>query len=220
MIIAVDGSAASGKGTLARRLAAHYNLAHLDTGALYRCLALHLLGLGHSPDNIAETVAADAVEGLDLSAAGTSTIRTDAVAGMASIVAAMPSVRQNFLTFQRRFSEGADGYDGAILDGRDIGTVILPDADFKFFIDADLEERAGRRTRELQDAGQSVMFRDVLEDMRDRDRRDRERRTAPLMAADGAMIIDTTRLDAEGVLAVAVGHIETHRGQEAKGPAD
>lgn len=213
MIIAVDGSAASGKGTLAKRLAAHFNLAHLDTGALYRCLALHLLTSGYPPEKIDETVAAAAIQDLDLSLAGTPAIRTDEVASMASIVAAMPSVRQNFLDFQRRFASDRTGHDGAILDGRDIGSVILPDADFKFFIDADLEERARRRTRELQDAGQSVMFRDVLEDMRDRDRRDRERSTAPLKAADGAMIIDTTRLDADGVFAAAISQIDIPREQ-------
>jgi cytidylate kinase len=213
MIIAVDGSAASGKGTLAKRLASHFNLAHLDTGSLYRCLALDLLTSGHLPEKIDEKTAAAAVDKLDLSMAGTAAIRTDAVAGMASIVAAMPAVRQNFLTFQRRFASHTASQDGAVLDGRDIGSVILPDADFKFFIDADLEERATRRTRELQDAGQSVMFRDVLEDMRDRDRRDRERRTAPLKAVDGAMIIDTTRLDADGVFTAALRHIENHREQ-------
>ena len=213
MIIAVDGSAASGKGTLAKRLAAHFNLAHLDTGSLYRCLALHLLKSGYLPEKIEEPLAAAAIRDIDLSMAGTLAIRTDEVAGMASVVAAMPMVRQNFVAFQRQFASNRPGHAGAILDGRDIGSVILPDADFKFFIDADLEERAGRRTRELQDAGQSVMFRDVLEDMSDRDRRDRERNTAPLKAADGALIIDTTRLDADSVFAAAVNHIEHQRKQ-------
>jgi len=220
MIIAVDGSAASGKGTLAKRLASHFNLAHLDTGSLYRCLALHLLECGHLPENIEEKVAATAVDSLDLSMAGTTAIRTDEVAGMASIVAAMPTVRQNFVAVQRRFASDTPSHDGAVLDGRDIGSVILPDADFKFFIDADLETRADRRTRELQDAGQSAMFRDVLEDMRDRDRRDRERSTAPLTAAAGAMIIDTTRLDADGVFTAARSHIEHQREQRTEGPAD
>lgn len=213
MIIAVDGSAASGKGTLAKRLAAHFNLAHLDTGSLYRCLALHLLKSGYLPEKTEEPLAAAAIRDIDLSMAGTLAIRTDEVAGMASVVAAMPMVRQNFVAFQRQFASNRPGHAGAILDGRDIGSVILPDADFKFFIDADLEERAGRRTRELQDAGQSVMFRDVLVDMSDRDRRDRERNTAPLKAADGALIIDTTRLDADSVFAAAVNHIEHQRKQ-------
>ena len=213
MIIAVDGSAASGKGTLAKRLAAHFNLAHLDTGSLYRCLALHLLKSGYLSEKIEQPLPAAAIRDIDLSMAGTLAIRTDEVAGMASVVAAMPMVRQNFVAFQRQFASNRPGHAGAILDGRDIGSVILPDADFKFFIDADLEERAGRRTRELQDAGQSVIFRDVLEDMSDRDRRDRERNTAPLKAADGALIIDTTRLDADSVFAAAVNHIEHQRKQ-------
>ncbi len=213
MIIAVDGSAASGKGTLAKRLASHFNLAHLDTGSLYRCLALDLLTSGHLPEKIDEKTAAAAVDRLDLSMAGTAAIRTDAVAGMASIVAAMPAVRQNFLTFQRRFASHTASQDGAVLDGRDIGSVILPDADFKFFIDADLEVRAARRTQELQAAGQSVMVRDVLGDMRDRDRRDRERQTAPLKAAVDALIIDSTDLDADGVFERAIDHISNARGQ-------
>jgi cytidylate kinase len=207
MIIAVDGSAASGKGTLAKRLATHFNLAHLDTGSLYRCLALHLLTSGHLTENIEEMAAAAAIEGLDLSMAGSPAIRTDDVAGMASIVAAMPLVRQNFVAFQRQFAGARPGHDGAILDGRDIGSVILPNADFKFFIDADLEERARRRTRELQDAGQSVMFRDVLEDMKARDNRDRNRDVAPLVAPSDAMVIDTSEKDANMVLALALAHI-------------
>ena len=207
MIIAVDGSAASGKGTLAKRLASHFNLAHLDTGSLYRCLALDLLKSGHLPEKIDEKTAAAAVDKLDLSMAGTAAIRTDAVAGMASIIAAMPAVRQNFLTFQRRFASHTASHDGAVLDGRDIGSEILPDADFKFFIDADLEERATRRTRELQDAGQSVMFRDVLEDMKARDHRDRNRDVAPLVAPSDAIVIDTSDKDANMVFALALSHI-------------
>lgn len=208
MIIAVDGSAASGKGTLAKRLAAHYDLAHLDTGALYRCLALHLITEGRTATNVTESEAADAVGSIDLLMAGSAAIRTDAVAGMASVVAAMPAVRQNFVSLQRQFATQTPNRRGAVLDGRDIGSVILPDADFKFFIDADLEERARRRTKELQESGQSAMFRDVFEDMQDRDRRDRERSTAPLKAAEDALVIDTTQLDADSVFAMAASHID------------
>ncbi|MEC9226307.1 MAG: (d)CMP kinase [Pseudomonadota bacterium] len=208
MIIAVDGSAASGKGTLAKRLAAHYDLAHLDTGALYRCLALHLITEGRTATNVTESEAAGAVGNLDLLMAGSAAIRTDAVAGMASVVAAMPAVRQNFVSLQRQFATQTSNRRGAVLDGRDIGSVILPDADFKFFIDADLEERARRRTKELQESGQSAMFRDVFEDMQDRDRRDRERSTAPLKAAEDALVIDTTQLDADSVFAMAASHID------------
>ena len=208
MIIAVDGSAASGKGTLAKRLAAHYDLAHLDTGALYRCLALHLITEGRTATNVTESEAAGAVGRIDLLMAGSAAIRTDAVAGMASVVAAMPAVRQNFVSLQRQFATQTSNRRGAVLDGRDIGSVILPDADFKFFIDADLEERARRRTKELQESGQSAMFRDVFEDMQDRDRRDRERSTAPLKAAGDALVIDTTQLDADSVFAMAASHID------------
>lgn len=208
MIIAVDGSAASGKGTLAKRLAAHYDLAHLDTGALYRCLALHLITEGRTATNVTESEAAGAVGNIDLLMAGSAAIRTDAVAGMASVVAAMPAVRQNFVSLQRQFATQTPNRRGAVLDGRDIGSVILPDADFKFFIDADLEERARRRTKELQESGQSAMFRDVFEDMQDRDRRDRERSTAPLKAAEDALVIDTTQLAADSVFAMAASHID------------
>ena len=207
MIIAVDGSAASGKGTLAKRLALHFDLAHLDTGSLYRALGLHLLRSGVTAENAEENKVAAAVASLDLGLADSLEIRTDAVAGMASVIAAMPAVRSAFTILQRDFATDPPHGGGAILDGRDIGSVILPDADFKFFIDADLEVRADRRTRELQAKGQSVMFRDVLEDMRDRDRRDRKRTTAPLKAADDAFVIDTSTMDADRVFTLAVGHI-------------
>jgi len=213
MIIAVDGSAASGKGTLAKRLAARFNLAHLDTGSLYRALGLSLLRTGETAETIDESTAVATIADLDLTLAETAEIRTDRVAGMASVIAAMPSVRAGLVALQRGFATAPPHGEGAVLDGRDIGSVILPDADFKFFIDADLEVRAERRTRELQAAGQSVMFRDVLEDMRDRDRRDRERQTAPLKAADDALIIDSSDLDADSVLARAIDHIGMLRGQ-------
>ena len=207
MIIAVDGSAASGKGTLAKRLALHFDLAHLDTGSLYRALGLHLLRSGVTAENAEENKSAAAVASLDLGLADSPEIRTDTVAGMASVIAAMPAVRSAFTTLQRDFATDPPHCGGAVLDGRDIGSVILPDADFKFFIDADLEVRADRRTRELQAKGQSVMFRDVLEDMRDRDRRDRKRTTAPLKAADDAFVIDTSTMDADRVFTLAVDHI-------------
>ncbi|MGC6452282.1 MAG: (d)CMP kinase, partial [Candidatus Puniceispirillaceae bacterium] len=122
-------------------------------------------------------------------------------------------VRAGLVALQRGFATAPPHGDGAVLDGRDIGSVILPDADFKFFIDADPETRAHRRTRELQAAGQSAMFRDVLKDMRERDRRDRERQTAPLIAAGDALIIDSSDLDADSVLTKAIDHINTIRGQ-------
>ena len=207
MIISVDGSAASGKGTLAKRLALHFDLAHLDTGSLYRALGLHLLQSGVTPKNAEENKVAAEVASLDLGLAVSPKIRTDAVASMASVIAAMPAVRSAFTTLQRDFATKPPHGVGAVLDGRDIGSVILPNADFKFFIDADLEVRADRRTRELQAKGQSVIFRDVFEDMRDRDRRDRERTTAPLKAADDAFVIDTSTMDADRVFTLAADHI-------------
>ncbi len=207
MIISVDGSAASGKGTLAKQLALHFDLAHLDTGSLYRALGLHLLLSGVTHENAEENSAAAAVASLDLGLADSPKIRTDAVASMASVIATMPAVRSAFTTLQRDFATEPPYGVGAVLDGRDIGSVILPNADFKFFIDADLEVRADRRTRELQAKGQSVMFRDVFEEMRDRDRRDRERTMAPLKAADDAFVIDTSTLDADRVFTLAVRHI-------------
>ncbi len=207
MIIAVDGSAASGKGTLAKRLALHFDLAHLDTGSLYRALGLHLLQSGVTTENAEENKVAAVVTSLDLRLVDSPEIRTDSVAGMASVIAAMPAVRSAFTTLQRDFAKDPPHGGGAVLDGRDIGSVILPDADFKFFIDADLEVRADRRTRELQAAGQSVMFRDVLEEMRNRDKRDRERRTAPLKAADDAFVIDTSTMDADRVFTLTIDQI-------------
>ena len=207
MIISVDGSAASGKGTLAKRLALHFDLAHLDTGSLYRALGLHLLQSGVTPKNAEENKVAGEVASLDLGLVDSPKIRTDAVASMASVIAAMPAVRRAFTTLQQDFATKPPHGVGAVLDGRDIGSVILPNADFKFFIDADLEVRADRRTRELQANGQSVIFRDVFEDMRERDRRDRERMTAPLKAADDAFVIDTSTMDADRVFTLAVDHI-------------
>ena len=212
MIIAVDGSAASGKGTLAKRLASHFDLAHLDTGALYRALGLDLLRRGLAADTVCEAEAAGSVPGLDLGLTESMDIRTDEVAAMASVVAAMPAVRQNFLSLQRDFASNPPHGRGAVLDGRDIGSVILPEAPFKFFIDANLEIRADRRTRELQGKGQSVMFRDVFEDMRIRDERDRGRSTAPLCAAADAVVIDTSTMDADAVFTMALSHIETGSG--------
>ena len=208
MIIAIDGSAASGKGTLAKRLATHLGLSHLDTGALYRAVGLQLLNAGQDKKNINENQCVKLCVGLDIGLTTSPLIRSEKVAEMASVVAAMPAVRAALLDLQRQFAATPPDPKGAILDGRDIGTVVLPHADFKFFIDADLDERARRRTKELQESGQSAMFRDVFEDMQDRDRRDRERSTAPLKAAEDALVIDTTQLDADSVFAMAASHID------------
>lgn len=208
MIIAIDGSAASGKGTLAKRVAAEFGYDYLDTGALYRAVALSLLKAGVNSSNIDEKQAVNAASTLDLSLTQTTEIRTDEVAALASVVAAVGAVRAELLALQRSFAAAPPSGKGAVLDGRDIGTIVLPNADMKFFIDADLDIRAERRTKELLQAGQSVMFRDVLADMKARDDRDRTRSVAPLKAADDAITIDTSKTDAAAVLALALSHID------------
>ena len=207
MIIALDGSAASGKGTLAKRLANHLDLAHLDTGALYRGLALQLLEHGAEIDNINTKQAVTESAQFDSSFSKDARIRTDAVAMMASKIAVLPEVRANLLAFQRHFAANPPSGRGAILDGRDIGSVVLPDARIKFFVDAAIDIRAQRRTKELQAAGQSAMFRDVLEEMQARDDRDRNRDTAPLRATADAKVIDTSSMDADAVMAEALAYI-------------
>lgn len=208
MIIAIDGSAASGKGTLAKRVAAEFGYDYLDTGALYRAVALSLLNAGAKISNIDEKQAVTATLTLDLSLTQAAEIRTDKVAALASIVAAINPVRAELLALQRAFAAAPPSGKGAVLDGRDIGTIVLPNADIKFFIDADLDIRAERRTKELLQAGQSVMFRHVLEDMKARDDRDRTRPVAPLKAADDAITIDTSKTDATAVLALALSYID------------
>ena len=207
MIIAIDGSAASGKGTLAKRLATHLGLSHLDTGALYRAVGLQLLNAGQDPKNIKENQCVRSCFELDIALTASPLIRSEKVAEMASVVAAMPAVRAALLDLQRQFATTPPDPKGAILDGRDIGTVVLPHADFKFFIDADINTRAERRTKELLQAGQSVMFRNVLTDMQERDGRDRSRSEAPLRPADDAVIIDTSSMDVDDALALALSHI-------------
>jgi cytidylate kinase len=209
MIIAIDGSAASGKGTLAKSLARQLGYDYLDTGALYRAVGLSLIKAGINPDNIIENQAVDISKSLDLDLTKSPLIRDDGVADMASRVAAITPVRAALLDLQRRFAATPQSGRGAILDGRDIGTVVLPSADLKLFIDAAIETRAARRTKELHDAGQSAMFRDVLADMQARDKRDRTRSVAPLRAADDAITIDTTTMDAAAVLALALTYVET-----------
>ena len=207
MIIAIDGSAASGKGTLAKRLATHLGLSHLDTGALYRAVGLQLLNAGQESKNINENQCVKSCVELDIALTTSPLIRSEKVAEMASVVAEMPAVRAALLDRQRQFAATPPDPKGAILDGRDIGTVVLPHADFKFFIDADINTRAERRTKELLQAGQSVMFRDVLTDMQERDSRDRFRSAAPLRPANDAISIDTSSMDADDVLALALSHI-------------
>jgi cytidylate kinase len=206
MIIAVDGPAASGKGTLARRLARHFNLAHLDTGGLYRAAALHTLDAGGDPaDPKIAAAAAARVRSADL---GDPRLREERVARAASVVAAIPAVRQALLAFQRDFAHHPPGgAAGAVLDGRDIGTVVCPDADARLFVTASLDARAQRRFKELRASGVEAIYDLVLQDMKDRDARDSQRRTAPLVPADGAFVLDTTALDADAAFTAALDFI-------------
>ena len=207
MIIAIDGSAASGKGTLAKRLAKYLGFSHLDTGTLYRAVGLQLLNAGQDSKNINIDQCVKSCIELDIALTTSPLIRSEKVAEMASLVAAMPAVRAALLDLQRQFATAPPSTSGAILDGRDIGTVVLPDADIKFFIDADIHIRAERRTKELLQAGQSVMFRHVLRQMQERDARDKSRSAAPLLPADDAIIIDTSKMGVNDVMALALSHI-------------
>jgi CMP/dCMP kinase len=212
MIIAIDGPAASGKGTLGKRLAAHYGLRHLDTGLLYRAVAKALLDAGQSPSNRARAVAA--AEALDPTAFDEAALKSQPVGEAASVVSAVPEVRGALVAFQRSFGRTAPG---AVLDGRDIGTVIFPDAQVKIFVTATPEVRAGRRTAELRAAGTLVNVADVLADIERRDQRDTTRATAPLKAAPDAHLLDTTHLDIDAAFRAAIDIVEAVRAGRARG---
>lgn len=198
LVIAVDGPAASGKGTIARGLAAHFDLPHLDTGKLYRAVALSLLRWGGDPESeFAALRACDEISGL----LDDPELKSEMVGGIASRVSAYPAVRAALLERQRDFA-AQDG--GAVLDGRDIGTVIAPDASAKLFVTAAVEERARRRFAELSAAGLTVHLEDILIDLRARDERDSGRDAAPLVRADDAMQLDTTDMNADEALAQAI----------------
>lgn len=202
MIIALDGPAAAGKGTLARRLARHFGLNYLDTGSLYRATGLAVLRAGGDP---ADPVQAEAAaRSLTEELRSSPDLRTEATAQAASKVAAIPGVRAALLEFQRSFAATAPG---AVLDGRDIGTVVCPGADAKIFVTASLEKRAERRFKELLGKGESAIWEAVLQDMRERDARDSGRSVAPLVPAADAVVLDTSELDADGAFAAAVSII-------------
>ena len=206
VVIAIDGPAASGKGTLARRLADHFGYAHLDTGLLYRAVGLKLLRAGQDPAD--EAAAAQAARDLVQTDLEDPALRGDEAAQAAGIVAANPAVREALLDYQRAFARTPPrGAPGAVLDGRDIGTVICPDADYKIFVDAPVEERARRRLKELQERGLRVISSRVLQDMRERDARDRTRAVAPLAPAEDAFVLDSSARDADAVFAAALDFI-------------
>ncbi|MAH84830.1 MAG: cytidylate kinase [Rhodospirillaceae bacterium TMED8] len=206
MIIAIDGPAAAGKGTLARHLAVELRLAYLDTGLLYRAVGKKVLSLGVDLEDIARAESiSKALKPADLEIDG---LRADDVAQAASKVSAIPGVRAALLEFQRSFAKSPlKGKKGSILDGRDIGTVVCPDAPVKLFVTASTEVRAQRRFKELQDRGSTVIYARVLEDMNERDARDSSRSVAPLEQAEDAVKIDTSVMDAEAVFETAMGII-------------
>jgi cytidylate kinase len=198
VIIAIDGPSAAGKGTLARRLAAALDFACLDTGLLYRAVGAKLLARGQTPGDRADAeLAAADLAPEDLSRAD---LRSEAVGEAASQVAAQPEVRAQLLAFQRRFAaEPPGGKGGAVLDGRDIATVVCPEADVKVFLTAGLEARAARRLKELRERGEEAIYPRVLQEMQDRDARDSGRAAAPLRPADDAIVLDTTEMECDAV---------------------
>jgi cytidylate kinase len=206
LVIAVDGPAASGKGTLARRLSAHYGLPYLDTGLLYRMVARAMLDAGHDIRDAA--AAGEIVSRFDQGAFDEDTLRGREIGEAASVVAAMPAVRSGLIERQRRFA-GQPG--GAVLDGRDIGTVICPQAQAKLFVTATPEVRAARRHKELAGRGEEATFDSILADIRRRDARDSGRSDAPLKASEDAVILDTSALTIEEALAAAIAIVERRR---------
>jgi CMP/dCMP kinase len=199
MIIAIDGPAASGKGTLGKRLAAHYGLRHLDTGLIYRAVAKALLDAGHPLDDRERALAA--AQALDPARFDEQALKDHAVGEAASIVSAIPQVRAALLAFQQDFAATPPG---AVLDGRDIGTVVCPSADVKIFVVASPQERARRRAAEVRASGGQVDEAAILADILRRDERDRSRTVAPLKPAADAHVLDTTTLDIEAALAAAI----------------
>ena len=206
MIIAIDGPAASGKGTLGKRLAAHYGLRHLDTGLIYRAVAKCVLDGGRRPDDVAAAVAA--AKALDPAQFDEAVLKTPAVGEAASVVSAIPQVRTALLAFQRDFAAKPPG---AVLDGRDIGTVICPDADVKIYVTASPEVRARRRAAEYRAQGKAIDEAVVLADIRKRDERDQNRAAAPLRQAPDAHLLDTTHLDIDAAIRAAIDIVEATR---------
>jgi len=208
MIIAIDGPAAAGKGTLAHKLAEHFNLAYLDTGSLYRAVGKKVLDQGGDPEDaaFAENIA-DGLSPDDLTVEG---LRTEEVGQAASKVSAIPGVRASLLQFQRDFATTPPGdAKGAVLDGRDIGTVVCPTASAKLFITASAEVRAERRLKELLGRGSEAIYARVLEDMKERDARDSARAASPLEPADDAKRLDTSDLDADQAFVEALAFINS-----------
>jgi cytidylate kinase len=208
MIVAIDGPAASGKGTLAKRVAAYYALHHLDTGKLYRAVARDTLAKGGDPAD--PQAALEAAKALDPSTLADPALLTGEMGEAASLAARHPEVRKVLLAYQRAFARREPG---AVIDGRDIGTIICPDADVKLFVTASPEERARRRYLELKEAGHAASFEAVLEDILARDERDKTRPTAPLRRAPDALLLDTTNLDIDAAFRAAIELIDAAMGR-------
>jgi CMP/dCMP kinase len=206
MIIAIDGPAASGKGTLAKRLAQHYGYRHLDTGVIYRAVAYALLQKGADLHN--EALAVSAAMELDPDTFGDPALKSHEVGSAASVVSAIPRVREVLLDFQRQFAAIPPG---AVLDGRDIGTVICPDAEVKIFVVADPKVRARRRTLEAKSRGEEADEARILQDIIQRDQRDQNRASAPLKQAEDAYLLDNTNLDIEAGVRAAIDIVEAVR---------
>lgn len=205
MIIAVDGPTASGKGTIAKALAAHFGLPHLDTGLLYRAVGRQCFLDGGNPDDSVDALAACAFPD---SLLNDPELRSEASGGLASRVSVHPAVRQALYERQRSF---ATQPGGAVLDGRDIGTVIAPEAEVKLFVIASVPARAERRFREMQQQGRAITLEDIAADLEERDRRDATRAAAPLLAAEDAVVLDTSLLTRDKAIARAIALVELKR---------
>jgi cytidylate kinase len=212
MIIAIDGPAASGKGTIARQIAQIYGLHHLDTGLLYRAVAKAVLDAGYAPDDAERAIGAAAA--LDPKKFDEGALKTQRITEASSVVAAIPQVREALMNYQRAFAVQPPG---AVLDGRDIGTVIAPGADVKLFVVASPEVRARRRVAELRGRGEAADEAEVLADLRRRDERDSRRTVAPLVQAPEAHLLDTTNLSIDAAFRAAIKIIEDVRTRRKRG---
>ena len=209
--VAIDGNAASGKGTLAKKLAEYFNYAYLDTGKLYRAAALLIMEKGIDYKDIKKVIKVIKDYNFYNSNLEDNFLKSDEIGTLASLISGYQELRNILLTYQRKFAyEQHDNKLGVILDGRDIGSVVLPEANIKFFITASISARTERRWKELISLGQSTIKRHVEEDIRDRDKRDSNRKNSPLIASQDAILIDTTNLEANEVFSLAKKHIEEY----------
>ena len=211
LIIAIDGTAASGKGTLAKRISKEFEFAYLDTGKLYRLVAYIIIKDKINSNDINEVKNRFTNFNFEDISLKLSTLKSDEVGKMASLIAGYKELRDILLKYQKEFAfKKHHNKKGVVLDGRDIGTVVLPEANLKFFVDANVETRAERRWKELISLGQSIIKRNVLEDLRSRDDRDSQRKISPLLPASDAILLDTTYLDADEVFDLAKEYIKNY----------